>query len=643
MNQFPRPSNPYLLASILFLFLSILTCTEEEPELIDNFVPEFNDPVLAPIAIEFLQADASVHKNVDSITIILIDPADQVVTSNGLSFDTIHLDKGVLSLALRRNAIVAKNTPYRFHIRAIAKGYLSTIKTILISNRRPKYFPVYMANMDDPPIGMNVLKNTLNVNTDGIITDSIALTIDKGNGADGKMIVEIPQDTRLYSNGLPVEGPDLVGSATLGYVNPLIPVAGSTFPGFLVTDAIQNNEVIATPSEPIFFDVPGWYFIDLEVGNIKVDSFSQPVRIEYIVNPYVINTSSFEPYDKEDMLLLWSLNEENGFWIFEDTLTLNKNIRGLVAKFDINHLSAYAFTVVDVLENTCPDSSTIEINIFNPDPMPDPVPDLMPRRQYYCKLITAQNGIPFASSATEVGTVIDFINSETTTITIANSPSNQCLSFLIHEYPPKDGLMPGPLVPVSTNSAGSGSGGVEVFLSCYDEVADEPNPLCSAEAAPNLPPINMSFLEAGETSCITFHIEVRFGANSYPICNNTLWYKQCNVCSDSNAECLNSPYRFAGILEQGDLISPKFEINEIYCMRIWYGMIDEEGAVTEQKIDFVIDLGIDEGDTSIAEDNDYVEYARNSGDCGTGNHFDIVITDGQEVGLTAIVSCLEVQ
>lgn len=610
MNQHTFPLTTYIrfFFSVVILKLLLYSCQ-------DNLATSYISSAAAPIAIEFLEADTQAFRNVELVKVTLIDPEGLVVTSTGKEFDTLLLSSGLISLALKKGSNPSSARPYRFHLKAEAEGYIPTVKTILIRNSAPKYYSVFMAQLNNPPPGMNVSQKTIELKSEGELEEELLLETSKENDAVGEMNITISPGTRFFSEGALV-GQDSKANVELAYVNTLQPAAGRTFPGFLVTDAIgTQGEVIANPGEPLFLNVIGWYALDINfLDGTRVDSVSEGIRVEYEINPFLLNPLDSSNFRDGERLQMWRLNEKTGIWKLQEEITSDFRGGSSVASFKVDQLSTHAITIST--EGTlCKDP--IQLLISNPYPV---------AQQRFCELVSSADGTPYSFSLTDEGELLTFDADTVTEITITGAPIQDCVNFLMYDY--EQEVIPGQLQGVE--------GGYEVFTTCLVESDDAPLPICGPT---NVPPIQMTLLAPDDKKCVSFQFEIRFGENEVvPICNNALWYKQCNACtSDTPLECLEQPWKFAGILEFGALNSPKFDPAEQYCLRLWYVGSDpaDPGTLIEQIIDFHINLEYEIfNDTGrqilpdpsawLSTTNSKIEWQKSSAD-PCGHHYRILI------------------
>ncbi len=507
-----------------------------------------NDPIKAPAAFAFIDANVVSNSYVPNVRVTLIDPNGQVRTSSGTSFSELTLKNGVMNLGLHYRAAVNEEKPYRYRIKAEAPGYITTMKTILLINENATYMPVYMAKIAGPPKGINTVNTSLPVNGNGYVTDRINFETKVSDSFTQKLSFSIPAGTQLLSNCKPISNPDGEAQIQLAFSNPSAPNAGRTFPnGFLVTDAIDmKGDTIATPSNPGLFASAGWMSASIQVGQEEVTDFSKPVEATIGINPEMINPVSQERFTKGDTLPIWSLDENTGYWRLEEEAIVENIDEELVVTFPMNHLSTWN---LDYWMDKCPADINFEVD-----------------NQGCTRLLnveisnynnSAQIFTPTGVSGTSEG-ISDFplgLSSHT----ITQAPQNIPLKIKIFDYdsPPN-------------------------FL-----VESEDPILCNGT------PINpIEIPSTGPTIYTNIEVILNFhgGGQDKLICNNSIWYREYTTWGSS------APYSNAGVLKNGKLTTHEIEAG-IYEFLIWY---DDPNNGTNQnyirfKNDFGSPFGVDAG------------------------------------------------
>ncbi|MCB0572551.1 MAG: hypothetical protein KDC66_22440 [Phaeodactylibacter sp.] len=328
-----------LLFAILVLLLIYLLrgCWPgEETEV----APPAGDPVIAPIAIAFLDGASATTVNVKNVNITLTDSRGQVRTCNGDSIVAFTLDVGVMCLGIKKGVNLSPETPYSFTIRAEAADYSTTLQTIVVTNEKPMYIPIYMASIKTPPPGVAVRTQQFNV-LDAKLGQGLMDTL-KIPGV-GQLQINIPEGTQLLRNGIPVEGSN--GRMQVTFGDPLSMGAARVFPnGPLVTNAVDpNGTAIASDTSPFFFQSLGWLTVDMEVDGEKVNGFSQEVEFTLPINPELLNPETGGPYSSGMQVPVWSLDENTGAWRqeYKTTLESQGEFNPLRARIRSKHLSTW--------------------------------------------------------------------------------------------------------------------------------------------------------------------------------------------------------------------------------------------------------------------------------------------------------------
>ncbi len=519
-----RPILYVLGAIILSVVFYIYTCEDGK-----NGIKK-NDPIKAPAAFAFIDANVVNNSYVPNVTVTLIDPDSLVRTSSGTSFTELILKNGVMNLGLHYQATVNEKEPYRYRIKAEAPGYVTTMETVFLTNEKPGYFPVFMVKLATPPPGVGGRDTTLPVNSSGYVTADIAFETTGGTLANSKFTISIPEGTQLLSNCKGVSNP--TGEAAkiqLASFDPTAPNIGKTFPnGFLVTDATnENGEVIASPSEPFLFASAGWISANIKVGDLEVDSFSKPVEGTMTIDPKLINPDTNKEFQVGDTVPIWSLDEDTGNWRLEDQAMVKGNSAELFVKFAMTHLSIWN---LDYNLATC--SSDIAVTIVNPNLS----------LEYYVDIVRADTGKSFCVTGAR-STALNWSTLDNGPNYIRNVPNNIPIAMLIYDQNP-------PISPLD-------------YLVKSQVIED-----C------NVPQIDTIVIPSSDaTMCTNLNVNLSEGTGNpdYPICNNAIWYKLCNG-NDLN-ECEDTFWKYAGVLQLGSLTTHALSVestDNYYHFLIWY-------------------------------------------------------------------------
>ncbi|MEO5889937.1 MAG: hypothetical protein ABIQ31_06760 [Ferruginibacter sp.] len=324
-------------------------------------IVEIKSNVKAPQGIAFIDVNDVVLKNVHGVKITLIDPGKMVLSSNGIAFEAIELAEGIMSVGLSPRAEFSIQNPYRFSIRAEAKGYMTTVRSIVITDATPNYTPIYMAKLDSlPPTGLAAAAGDITAVKKGTVTTDQVLGVKLPKVENNSLVITIPRGTKLYNGKeqVKVDGPL---SYRLLFGKPRDRYANRVFPGgFEVTDAIDDKgNNIAKAASPIFFTTAGWFSLEMNIGKTTIDHFSKPLEIEIPIADTVINPTTKMPIAKGDTIPVWSLDNQTGTWHLESNVEITSSGSGLKAKTKISHLSSVNF---DYWSNGCLSEILVDFN-----------------------------------------------------------------------------------------------------------------------------------------------------------------------------------------------------------------------------------------------------------------------------------------
>ena len=337
-----------ILASLGVIFVLIFVgCTKEIKPLI-----EFVDTIQAPQAISFLEVGTTKPTNVTNVKVTLIDPRGKIIAPNGIPFKSITLKEGVMCVGLSSKTGFDPKEPYRFSVRAEAEGYMTTVRSIVITDIVPNYIPIYLAKIDEEgskqlPLGLAASTGTFTIDV-GANTQIQTIYAQNLKEKEPQVKVNIlPNTVFLNSVGKPIESRSDELNFKLLYGKPRNTEANLVFPGgFEVTEALDENmKPIASPSSPIFFTTVGWFSMEMNIDTHSVKSFSQPIEIEMMIPDSVFNPETKRTLKIGDKIPLWSMENSTGIWHLEpQTITIigASPLEGqLMAKFKIKHLSTF--------------------------------------------------------------------------------------------------------------------------------------------------------------------------------------------------------------------------------------------------------------------------------------------------------------
>lgn len=381
--------------------------------------PVMNKAIKAPVAISFLDANRLLSIRIPSVKVTLTDAKGQVVTPNNLSFTSMDVPGGVLSLGLKESTVYSRDNPYSFSLQAEAPGYMMSPRSVVITNDSAQYMVVFMTKIDDPPPGMAGFAGSIQVKNSSVITTT-TLVPKTSNKVQRKVSVRIAEGTMLMSNDKPIDQKLPAVEYRFVYASPSSIPALRTFPGSnggtLITDAVDSaGKPIASPRNPMSFISTGWMTLEMSAGNRKITGFNKPVELNMPVEATSINPATREPYKPGDLIPTWSLDEKHA-WKREGTAPVRQSSDGLIAVITVHHLSVWN------IDNTSPLCSSVKVIPYN-----NTSGGVIPA---YCELIQAKNGVAYGLYPGS-NPIVSF-NTPSGHHNIINAPSTGDLSFLVY-------------------------------------------------------------------------------------------------------------------------------------------------------------------------------------------------------------------
>jgi len=308
--------------------------------------------VKAPMGISFIDINGAALSNVPNVTMTIVDADSMVMSSNGVVLTSAFLPDGILSVGLSPVAKFSPEAPYRFFVRAEAPGYMTVVRSVLVMRDMPNFVPIYMARLDALPAGLSAVEASIAAVSNGTLQGSQTLKVPPLFG-QAQLTLRLQDSTRLLCNGKPIEskGP-LTYRILMG--RPRDSVANRVFPGgFEATDVVtKKGERLAAPDRPIYFTTAGWFSMDMKLGESEVTDFSRPVDVDMPIDPEVSNPVTGKNVAVNDIIPLWSLNNNSGVWTQEGEIKVEAVPGGgLRGRFQISHLSGWN---LDFFVGGCP-------------------------------------------------------------------------------------------------------------------------------------------------------------------------------------------------------------------------------------------------------------------------------------------------
>ena len=286
--------------------------TSVRVEFIDQNVGQV---VSAPITVTFSGINGSK----------IISTTNQVIT-------TATTSNGILNFAVADDVTPSVNSPVEFVMVVKSANYLSTSKRILVTKPGANAFTINMLNFNSSsmPAGVstNANSNAGTASSAGTTAPIIASSSASGTGVNAR--VSVPAGTVLKdANGNVLSG---TVATRVTYFDATQPASVATFPGGFAIRDDQNN--VGN------FVTAGFAAINMSVGGVEVESFSQNVTVEIDINSNTRNPETGTTVKSGDQIPLWSYNENTGEWKNEGTYTVASADGKLsIRKTNMTHLS----------------------------------------------------------------------------------------------------------------------------------------------------------------------------------------------------------------------------------------------------------------------------------------------------------------
>jgi hypothetical protein len=511
MNEFLKKWA--LLLLILLVALAVFVAKKCCPDDSTAAVTFDKSPIKAPHAVALIDANSAAARNVEKARVTIIDPDGMVVSSNGYKFENVEVIGGVMSIGLSSQASFSVEKPYRFFIRVEADGYMTNLKTVVVTQDVPNYVPIYLANLAAlPSSGLSANVAAAAVVQDGAMSE--ALTLQTSTGAQMLRVI-IPQGAKLLCDGKPLEGRGRTLSYQLLAGNPLDSSANRVFPGgFEVTDALNSagepflidNERAVSAASPVYFTSAGWFSLNLNLDSEAVNGFDVPVKVEMPVARDVRNPATGASVMVGDQVPLWNLDNRTGVWRNEGTGAVEDAGNGqMKVTFETKHFSTWN---LDFFSGGCPGSLTIGYDAALTGPK-------------FTRLVYPASGVEVKTS------LIDFSAGGGSPLTLLRLPNTtDRAKLMVHDG--ADASFP--------------------VIRLSDDIQS-----CACVA----PPCSLRVFGA-PASCATLRFQV--GATATSPCNNSVWYKSAAA---------DPLFTLGGVLNASGEVSVA-SLSATKPVRLWY-------------------------------------------------------------------------
>lgn len=254
--------------------------------------------------------------------------------------------------------IVADKTGIQLNVQVSKIGYIDTGKQILATTEDKNQFTIEMVKVGEEPEGVKVVVQEEEVKDDG--TSEVAITVestvdvkdtDTNKNIEEKVTVTIPAGTQMTTkDDKPVSGKISMVVAQYSATNKenidIIP--GGTA---VVADIDES-----TKDENIALSTIGFTSIKIEDENgNEVKNFNEPIEIFMELNKNTYNPETNEDVKVGDIIKIFSYDEQNGKWTYENDGTIENigkdDVYGV--KISVTHLTSFSMSFFLLDEQLC--------------------------------------------------------------------------------------------------------------------------------------------------------------------------------------------------------------------------------------------------------------------------------------------------
>lgn len=270
---------------------------------------------------------------------LLYSDAGSVLTTTKGSATIVN---GGVTLAIKPYTVIAKNSPLKFTINAEADYYVSNTKEVVITSVDSlQYINIELLKLSKLPVGIASQTATVTNVTNGTLANNLVVRVATNDGTTAPqthaVVATFPANTVLKdANNNPITTTGNL-RATITNFSPNANSDASTtgIPGG-TTALTQNNEEVN-------FIVASAVDINLNLGNVAVKQFSNPVPFIFNLSNTIFNPSTGANIKDGDQLPIWSKNEDATTWKEEGVafIETNPSTGQLFAKVMVSHLSSW--------------------------------------------------------------------------------------------------------------------------------------------------------------------------------------------------------------------------------------------------------------------------------------------------------------
>ncbi len=322
------------LCSLIGLALFQLGCKKIAPS--NYSISVDTDVFSSPMFITFQNAkDGATNQPLDFTLTISGKDKDKILTSLGTTnFD---VQEGWIALNLAKGVIASVEHPIEFIISATIPGFEPIRKEITVETNDEIKLDIKVIEAGNLPVGIAEDTSKFSLSSGVLAVAQELKTVEENGTTESVSLSFSAGTTMLDKSGNKISGSSVEAKVRYyGVTDQSIDV----FPGGLNPQKVvdKNNKII---EGGVDFFTAGLMDIDMKIGGAEVKRFDKPVQASMQLNPSQDNFITGEPVKEGDKIPVWSLDESTGEWQQETEANVVMTSNGLVANFEIQHLSCW--------------------------------------------------------------------------------------------------------------------------------------------------------------------------------------------------------------------------------------------------------------------------------------------------------------
>ncbi len=339
-----------LFPSIAFALFASLSC-EKDP--LKDFNFQLSPELLEYTAMIELIDPAALGQIPQNATIRFVgDQASSIYTIAGTK-DFI-FEEGKLAIGVDPDAL-PDNSSVEVTAIVEADGYLTSRTLLQFGALKQQLITIPLLQTNQLPNGVGFLQSSVAL-TNNTLPTSHTFSLNASGTKNQAIQLELPAGTQFFnSSGQMINGSTL--EAQIAGFDTDDSESMANYPVGLIAPSAM------TPSgstQDISFTSAGFAAIDLFVDGQEVTSFSQPVSLTMELDANLTNPQTGLPIAAGDAIEIWSYDETEEQWVYEQTGLVASGPGGLQMSFTTDHLSWWN---VDFFGINCSVSSPLTVNI----------------------------------------------------------------------------------------------------------------------------------------------------------------------------------------------------------------------------------------------------------------------------------------